>query len=163
MAPASGPETPASVEPSVAVSAGRMIARLARTIERSSSDEGLSLAQYRLLAFVARAPQRAGVLAAQDAVSGPSLTARVDALEAKGLVRRSPVEADRRGVELALTADGHAAVDRIEARVERRLNAIFPTPEGQALLAALANADQLWQWPTVTRRGGPRGGTRDGG
>jgi DNA-binding MarR family transcriptional regulator len=122
------------------VAAGRTLARLSRTIERCCTEVGLNLAQYRLLVFICRAPQRAGALADQDAVSGPSLTARVDALEAKGLVRRSPVEGDRRGVELTLTDEGHEVLDRIESGIDRRLRALFPTDDGRELLAALARA-----------------------
>jgi DNA-binding MarR family transcriptional regulator len=130
-----------------AVRAGRTIARLSRTIERCCTDAGLNIAQYRLLVFIQRAPQRAGALADQDAVSGPSLTARVDALEAKGLVRRDPVAGDRRGVELTLTDEGRVVLSQIEACVQRRFEALFPTAEGMRLLAGLARAGAIWEWP----------------
>jgi DNA-binding MarR family transcriptional regulator len=128
-----------------AVGAGRTIARLSRLLERCSADAGLNLAQYRLLMFIGRAPQRAGALAEKDAVSGPSLTARIDALEAKGLVRRAPVPGDRRGVELAITDEGGAVLATIEACVERRLDALFPGPKGRSLLRGLAQANTLWE------------------
>jgi DNA-binding MarR family transcriptional regulator len=130
------------------IGAGRTIARLSRLIERCSTDTGLNLAQYRLLMFIRRAPQRAGALAEKDSASGPSLTARIDALTAKGLVRRVPVEGDRRGVELAITAEGRVVLDRIETCVDRRLDALFPGPKGRALLRALAQANAIWEQAT---------------
>jgi DNA-binding MarR family transcriptional regulator len=143
------------------IEAGRNIARLSRSIERCCGDAGINMAQYRLLLFILRVPQRAGALASQDAVSGPSLTARVDALEAKGLVRRDPVEGDRRGVVLALTDDARVVLDQIEQCIGSRLEAIFVGEEGARTLAALAQARTWIERPPDlrrTRKTGPNGG-----
>lgn len=126
-----------------AIGASRTIARLSRVIERCCTQAGLNLAQYRLLVFVNDAPQRAGALADRDAASGPSLTARVDALEAKGLVTRSRAADDRRGIELTLTEAGVVALGSIEACVQGHFDALFPATKGKQLLAGLARANAV--------------------
>ena len=137
------------------IRAARTVARLSRVVERCCSDAGLNMAQYRLLVFILRAPQRAGALADQDSVSGPSLTARVDALAAKGLVRRDPVEGDRRGVELTLTDDGRVVLEQIESCLEARLEALFPGDDGRRTLTNLAAASAWLERPPGQRRRRP--------
>lgn len=52
-----------------------------------------------------------GQLVAETLVTSGTMTNRVDRLERRGLVRRSPDPTDRRGVIVALTPDGREAVD----------------------------------------------------
>lgn len=98
-----------------------MIARLARVAERACGDADLTLPQYRLLAFVSRQPQRAGDLATRAAVSRPTLTALVDGLERQGWLRRTPVEGDRRGIQLVVTPAGADVLARADRTLAERL------------------------------------------
>ena len=99
----------------------RLLARLARVAEQTCQSTGISLPQYRLLVSAADGPQRASELAAAVGVSRPTLTSLVDGLEQAGLVRRTPVATDRRGIQLELTAAGREATYRAERALSVRL------------------------------------------
>ncbi|MFD5975402.1 MarR family winged helix-turn-helix transcriptional regulator [Streptomyces bacillaris] len=69
--------------------------------------------------------------------AAPSSVSRLcDRLEALGFVRRSSSPASRREVELRLTAQGRAHLDRLRARREERLAAVLArvTPASRARL-----------------------------
>jgi len=102
----------------------RALAYLARVMELALGDIGLSLPQYRLLAYLSRGSSAASPAARQLATSRPSVTALVDGVVAKGLVTRGPDAADRRRVTLALTPEGFAVVERAEGAVSARLSAL---------------------------------------
>ncbi len=58
-------------------------------------------------------------------VSTGTMTNRLDRLEARGLVRRRPNPADRRGLVIELTDAGRALVDRaVEVHVQREQEAL---------------------------------------
>lgn len=70
----------------------------------------------RALRVVARHEQiRPGELAGHLRVAPRSVTDVIDALEERGLVRRSPDPSDRRATVVALTASGRGLVDEIDA------------------------------------------------
>ena len=102
-----------------------MLARLSRLVEQTCAEGDLSLSQYRLLLFVSRQPQRAGELARRAAVSRPAITDLVDYLERDGLLRRVPVNGDRRGISLQLTDDGEGALRRVEDSLAGRLKPLL--------------------------------------
>ena len=81
--------------------------RLNRALRRELGPLGITGGQAALLHAV---HTNAGIgireLAALEVVSAPAMTAYVDRLEAGGLVARTRSPADRRRVELALTAAG---------------------------------------------------------
>ncbi len=54
-----------------------------------------------------------GAMAADMMLSSGAMTARLDRLETRGLLRRSPDPDDRRGVRIALTEEGFALADRL--------------------------------------------------
>ncbi len=58
-------------------------------------------------------------------VSNGNATTVVDRLENDGLVRRTPSEADRRTIFVALTPDGLARFEILAAEHERELGAVF--------------------------------------
>jgi DNA-binding MarR family transcriptional regulator len=93
----------------------RVLARLSRYVERACQDSELSLPQYRLLLWIAHRSQRAGELATKAAVSRPTLTSLIDGLEKQGLVERTRVSGDRRGINLELTQKGKEALDKTES------------------------------------------------
>lgn len=114
----------------------RALAWGSRLLERACPE--LSLPQYRVLALVASSAERAARLAERASVTRPTLTAVLDGLEARGLIRRSEVEGDRRGVLLELTSEGRAALQRAEAAMGERLGQVLArAPDPGAVVAGL--------------------------
>lgn len=103
----------------------RVLARLTKVVESACASADLSLAQYRTLLVLATAPHRFRALCDKIAVRPPTLTGLIDGLEAKGLVRRSRVEGDRRALEVAITDEGREAVTRTETCLAAALGPIF--------------------------------------
>jgi MarR family transcriptional regulator, organic hydroperoxide resistance regulator len=80
--------------------------------------EGISMGQFWALRLVSRlGPASVSTVARHLSVSCPTVSAKVDQLEAAGLVRRHRSERDHRAVEISLTPKGR----RIEARVWARV------------------------------------------
>jgi DNA-binding MarR family transcriptional regulator len=96
--------------------------------------EETTIAQYRALVVLAsRGPQRVGDLAGMLEVT-PSTAGRMcDRLLRKGLIRRHRARADRRAVQVSLSAAGRHVVDQATAR-RRALIA--------GILGRLPSADQ---------------------
>ena len=88
------------------------LALAGRGLERAAAP--LTLPQYRVLALVASAPERASRLATQVDVTKAALTGVLDALEVHGWIERAVVAGDRRGVSLTVTATGAAALESAE-------------------------------------------------
>ena len=100
--------------------AGRAIARSGQAPRaRRSRRVDLSLPQYRVLALLGDGSTASSWLADRLTVSPPSVTAVVDGLVARGLVERTPDPADRRRLNLVLTADGRRAPRRRRRRGQR--------------------------------------------
>ena len=129
---------------------GRTVARLARAVEQSLADVDLSLAQYRVLAFLSDVDgAAASVVAGRLGVSRPSVTGIVDGLVARGLVERTPCDTDRRRVEHHLTADGLALLDAADGAAGDRLDEL--AGHGDPATAAAA-ADGLDAWGELLHR-----------
>ena len=104
---------------------GRTIARLARTVERALAEADLSLAQYRVLAFLSEVDgAAASVVAGRLGVSRPSVTGIVDGLVARGLVERQESTEDRRRVEHHLTPTGLEALAAADLATSQALDAL---------------------------------------
>jgi long-chain acyl-CoA synthetase len=101
--------------------AARAAARFRNSVEVARADFGLSLPQYRLLAFLSGGPERATALAGWLDVSPPSLTALVDGAVARKLVERVASEEDRRCVRHVITDAGGEALARADEAVAARL------------------------------------------
>lgn len=120
----------------------RALARLGRIVEQTGHRAGVSLAQYRLLLFIAREPQRAGDLATRAAVSRPTLTNLVNALERDGLVRRERIADDRRGIRLQVTDAGAAALAEAERILTERVGLVLAdVVDVERVLDAFADLD----------------------
>jgi DNA-binding MarR family transcriptional regulator len=120
----------------------RSLARLGRIVEQTGQHAGVSLAQYRLLLFVAREPQRAGELATRAAVSRPTLTNLVNTLERDGFIRRERLAADRRGIRLEVTEAGAAALAEAEHILIGRLGELLDDVDDvERILCAFADLD----------------------
>jgi DNA-binding MarR family transcriptional regulator len=99
------------------------IARLARLIERADTD--LSLPQYRVLAMVGAGDERATRLANRLNLAKPTITAMVESLVERGLIRREEVAGDRRAVSLQITPAGEAALASAEAAMIQRVEPVL--------------------------------------
>ena len=119
--------------------------------------EDITLAQYRALVVLAsRGPQRMTDLASALDVT-PSTAGRMcDRLVRKGLIRRHRARADRRAVQVSVTAAGRAVVDQATERRRALIAGILGTlPARQqsavadALRAFAAAAGEIpdSQWP----------------
>ena len=136
---------------------GRTVAWLAKSLERALAEEGLSLPQYRLLAFLSEGSAAATALAGHLAVSPPSLTALADGLVARGLVERRSDDTDRRRVAHVVTQKGLAALGDADGAVERHLTALadrlpMPSASGQST----ASVSGLKRWGRPAPNGWPR-------
>jgi DNA-binding MarR family transcriptional regulator len=102
--------------------------------------DGLSLAQYQLLAPLGAEPAQTNrALAEAAGVAAPTATRMLDGLERDGYVTRAAGTQDRRCVAVDLTEDGRRALALTAAAVEegrRRVSASLP-PEDRATAARL--------------------------
>lgn len=117
------------------------VTRLARHLDRARRDafaaHDLEVWEFDVLAALRRAGRpyglSPGTLVAQTLVTSGTMTNRIDRLEARGLVTRSPDPTDRRGVRVRLTARGKDVVDSALADLLER---------EQQLLAPLSGRQQ---------------------
>jgi DNA-binding MarR family transcriptional regulator len=95
-----------------AVTRAKLLAsHLRRVREKSLVDSDLQRPEFDTLHALAGRHGRAvpSELADDLGLAPPSVTARIDALVARGYVRRTPSQADRRRVDIELTEQGRAA------------------------------------------------------
>lgn len=92
-----------------------LVARRARAcFEHELAEAGASFATWKVLELLSvRGPTIQGELAEALCIRGPTATRMLDRMAAEGLVRRSPVAADRRKAEIALTPEGERLHDRL--------------------------------------------------
>jgi DNA-binding MarR family transcriptional regulator len=119
--------------------------------------EETTLAQYRALVVLAsRGPQRMVDLARALQVTPPTAGRMCDRLLRKGLIRRHRARADRREVQVSITAAGREVVDQATVRRRELLAEILgrlPARQQAAVAAALqafaAAAGEVpdSQWP----------------
>ncbi|SEN27628.1 transcriptional regulator, MarR family [Nonomuraea pusilla] len=106
-----------------------------------SQANGLSVVQLHALLALASHPaerRRVGALAEEFAVTAPTMSDAVSALERKGLVVRAAVPGDARRRELTLTPEGEALTARLSGWDGPLLEALgtLPAEERAALLQA---------------------------
>jgi DNA-binding MarR family transcriptional regulator len=143
-------------EPPRSVEAVRALARASRVLERASGE--LSLAHYRVLSAIASGDERASRVAERLAIGKPTVSAAVDALAQRELLRRSGVDGDQRVAALHLTPEGEALLSRVEAEMIRRIEDLCArTPDGPQLMESLAwlgqAIDQVQAQRAAERRG----------
>jgi DNA-binding MarR family transcriptional regulator len=88
---------------------------------RIAAEHGLSIIQTRLLGVVRDRSPGMNDLARYLELDKSSVTGLVDRAERRGLVRRKASSADRRAVEVSITAAGRKVATRVEAEFERRI------------------------------------------
>jgi DNA-binding MarR family transcriptional regulator len=117
------------------------LGRIARQVDRQVAGDGMTRTQLSVLGTVARAKSlRMSELAEVEGLNPTMLSRIVGKLETTGLVERTQVEDDRRGVTVAITAAGA----RLHARLKRQRTKLFterlaelPTDQVGALMSAV--------------------------
>ncbi|MFI6846403.1 MarR family transcriptional regulator [Kitasatospora sp. NBC_00085] len=137
--------------PDLDVSPMEVIGRLKRVsrlvdaeLKRNFAEHDLDAASFDVLATLRRSgpPYRltpTGLMQSAMVTSG-AISQRLDRLEARGLVTRTPSGSDGRSRDVALTPEGHALVDRTlpdHLVTERRILADLDAPRIEALVATL--------------------------
>jgi len=124
------------------------VSRLARHLDLARraafAEHGLDTWEFDVLSALRRAGEpyalSPGRLVTQTLVTSGTMTNRIDRLEQRGLVARSPDPADRRGVVVSLTGTGQSHVDAAMADLlerERSLLQALDPGERSVLAAAL--------------------------
>lgn len=134
----------------------RAVAIASRLFEQACLETGVSLPQYRLLLWVRHGPRRAAELAGRIAVRPPTVTALVDGLVELGFLARGPVPGDRRGIELTLTPDGRAALDRTEGALSALLGSIGARGDEDRMLSGLDELAEVLELELMDRGALPR-------
>ena len=120
MSQTSGENPESDTDPEV-VAAARAAAKMARQVTIPLGEVGLSLPQYRVLAFLDEGEAAPSDLAGRLSVSRPSITALMDGLIARDLVERRPDTDDGRRVHHHLTDDGRDILQQADKAVGDRL------------------------------------------
>ena len=134
--------TPQSSNSDITLVATRGLVRLSRQVEITLGEFQLSVSQFRVLDRLCGGRAAGRNLAEWLAVKPPSITALVDGLVARGLVRREGDPSDRRRVSHELTASGrvlHAeALDALAARLSHLLSFVAEEVDTDRTIEALA-------------------------
>jgi DNA-binding MarR family transcriptional regulator len=137
------------------------------TMSLGAAAADTTIAQYRALVVLAsRGPQRMVDLAAALGVTSSTAGRMCDRLVRRGMIRRHRDRADRRVVQVTLTAAGRQVVDRATARRRELIAGILaklPARQQPAIASALqafARAageipDSLWPLPAELEPSGP--------
>lgn len=127
----------------------RLSRRIDAELRRTFAAHGLDAASFDVLATLRRSgPENqltpAELMLASMVTSG-AVTQRLDRLQDRGLVTRTPSPSDRRVVHVALTRDGRALVDQVlpdHLATENRLLAGLTGPERAALANVLRHLSE---------------------
>jgi DNA-binding MarR family transcriptional regulator len=118
----------------------------------------LTIAQLLALRAVEGRSVAATDLAQRTAVSGAAVSQLVAELERAGLLQRAPAAADRRRLELVLTARGRRTLAAAQRRLGKELGALLaglPPPEAEALARGLGQVESLLAGTPPPRRPPP--------
>jgi DNA-binding MarR family transcriptional regulator len=119
------------------IDAVRTLSRLSRIVERASDE--LSPADYRVMSAIAGGEARASRLANRLLLGKPTISSSVESLSKRGLIVKSSVEGDNRGVALTLSDEGAELFGRMEARMTRQLELLSErTPDPARVLESLS-------------------------
>ena len=125
------------------------LARIARSIDRQTPTEGLTLSQMWVLGSVSRlGPIGMTELADFEGINPTMLSRLVGKMADAGLLERVPDERDGRAVRVRITEQGRALQDRLRAERSRlfseRLGEL-PAEHAEQLLAVLPVLEELGQ------------------
>jgi DNA-binding MarR family transcriptional regulator len=122
----------------------RGLIRLSRQAETAMVEFSLSLAQYRVLDRLSGGRAVGKSLAEWLAVRPPTVTSLVDGLVARGLVRRTVDESDRRRVSHELTGPGRETYRAVTAAIAARLERVARHADDPEQAAAMIGALAAW-------------------
>jgi DNA-binding MarR family transcriptional regulator len=128
------------MSPTGGSSTALVVVRLAKTLEIVLSDVGLTLNQFRLLTLIEEGPTTPSELSTRLVMKPPNVTAMINSLAERGLIRRSRSSHDARQTRLHLTRRGDALLDRAATACEAALVYLASSAEGNRgsdLLSAL--------------------------
>ena len=118
-----------------------IIMRVIRTEMRSHRSADLAVAQFRALLFISRNPGSSLLAVAHHlGLTPPTVSKMVDGLVLNDLVSRESSRADRRMVNLTLTAQGQEILDKARNGAQTRLAEILSrlnSEEGETVLQAM--------------------------
>src|SRR4051812_41690879 len=98
------------------------VMRMVRKFMRSHRQHGLSVPQFRAMAFLRTTPAaKLSAVAEVLGASTPTTSRIVSGLKAKGLVHRAEGSKDRRCIELGLTPRGVAVIDKARRATRAQL------------------------------------------
>jgi len=133
-----------------------VISKLARQLNDTSTDEGLTPTQYSVLGLVRhRGPLGLAELAGLEGLNPTMLSRVVRALDEKGLIRRLPDPSDLRAARVEVTPAGVTVHERIREHRTQVLTECLqqlPEPTAQELLSAVPAMEAL----TETVKARPR-------
>jgi DNA-binding MarR family transcriptional regulator len=141
MEPHSATEAAGTAYPELTEAWTGFFAAVRRARGRAASSDGeLSLPQYHLLDALLSLPDpRCGEVAEAAGVAASTASRMIDTLERDGLVERRESAADRRVVEVVITARGTELHERKRVDVEAKLDRMF----GSLAPAERENAERL--------------------
>lgn len=124
-----------------------VISRLARQLNDTSTDEGLTPTQYSVLGLVrSRGPLGLAELASLEGLNPTMLSRVVRALDEKGLLQRLPDPSDLRAARVEVTPSGVTVHGRIrDHRTQVLTECLEQLPEAtaQALLSSVPAMEAL--------------------
>jgi DNA-binding MarR family transcriptional regulator len=124
-----------------------VIGKLARQLNDTSTDEGLTPTQYSVLGLVrGRGPLGLAELARLEGLNPTMLSRVVRALDENGLIRRLPDPSDLRAARVAITPAGedvHARIRDHRTRVLSECLEQLPGPTAEALLSSVPAMEAL--------------------
>lgn len=117
---------------------------LSRIAERSIEEAGLCLSDFAALeALLHKGPLTITEIQGKVLLASGSMTAAVDRLESKGLIKRGPAPTDRRAKVLHLTPEGKRVVDAAFSCHAAELEAAMAVLNGSERLALYALLKKL--------------------
>lgn len=125
----------------------RVIGRLARQLNASSTEEGLTPTQASVLNLVAmRGPLRLAELAELEGLNPTMLSRIVRKLDESGLIRRLADPSDLRAARVEITDDGTAVADRVRRQRTQAVSECLerlPEETSDELMRALPALESL--------------------
>jgi DNA-binding MarR family transcriptional regulator len=115
------------VSDSAATSTVLTLIRLAKVVEIVLADEGLTVNQFRMLTFVEGDTPSLQELSVRLVMKPSNISAMLDGLIGRGLVRRRRQREDRRRFDLSLTAAGRRVLSDARARTTAALEHLAST------------------------------------
>jgi len=124
-----------------------VLGKLARVLNDTSTDEGLTPTQYSVLALVSgRGPLGLTELTELEGLNPTMLSRIIKVLDERGLVSRRPDPDDLRAARVAATPEGEAVANRVRAQRTQVLSDTLsglPADTAAALLAAVPDLEAL--------------------